>query len=62
MTIKTDMRELIKEESKEGVINKKTIFEKINGSEEDKQNALIQMLEDGEIFEARPQEFRWLGA
>lgn len=58
MTIKTDMIKLIK---KKDIINKKDLFESIKETEEDKQDALIKLLEDGYIFEMRPQEFRWLG-
>ena len=65
MTIKTNMRELIKnettKENKFNTINKKTIFESIKGIDEDKQKALIQLIEDGEIFEIQPQVFKWIG-
>lgn len=66
MTIKTDMRELIKKETTEekrfNSISKKFIFESVKGTDEDKQKALTQLLEDGEIFEVRPQLYKWLGA
>lgn len=65
MTIKTDMRELIKHATTQGLcfkmISKEEIFKHIKGTDEEKQNALIHMLEDGEIYEKHPNKFLWLG-